>query len=536
MYLSPFVAVALFWRSQSVTANLAGDAPDGGPTAWSVLKDALSGRVALLRPVAAAAVASVLLVMAAEGFAAGVAFAAGAAFAVVFAVLARASMLSAVAHGVAEGSNADWAEGSGIALGLASLVAGGVGAFAWFFADPSGAIVLVAFLLGASSAGLFVALTGGAPADESSAASYSPNLRSIEASIWSAPAPMHVAVAAVASALMVASTAEPGTIVGFGSPGVEPETLRSELLLLPVTITLVSPVVAMLTATLVRRAGTGEYFLAERVAALLTAFVVVAVVLAGGLSTAVSGALLAGLAARQALLLRDEQALRARRSGRVIRGGSSFLPAFVAAVAVGGGFREAGAYGVALVALGMSATYATASACGIARDLHAIRARLPRRAGAGDAGAGDTAGSLAATLALLVASGPVLVAESLHRGMPVDLAVTAAPSLLLGAVVGAAAAGQWSQGLLGAATEQETVRMAALAVVATVALPALAGMLFGSGAAFGAALGFAAWAAATSPSPSPAEGEDASTMRRGLTLAWARTMALAALVVVPLMN
>lgn len=78
--------------------------------------------------------------------------------------------------------------------------------------------------------------------------------------------------------------------------------------------------------------------------------------------------------------------------------------------------------------------------------------------------------------------------------------------------------------------------MAALAVVATVALPALAGMLFGSGAAFGAALGFAAWAAATSPSPSPAEGEDASTMRRGLTLAWARTMALAALVVVPLMN
>lgn len=538
MYLAPFVALVLFWRSQSVTASFNGDGTADGVTAWVVLRGAVSGRMELLRPVAVAVAASVLVVLAAEGFAAAVAFGIGAAFAIAFAVVARSSMLCAVAHGVSENPNADWMEGSGIALGLASLVAGSVGGFAWFFADPSGAIVMVSFLLGASSAGLFVALTAGNPTDGNSAAAYSVNLRSIEASVWSAPAPMHVAIAAVAAALMVAARVDPGNIVALGGPGVEPETLRSELLLLPVAVTLVSPVVAMLTSSLTRRSTGGEYFLAERITALLTAIAVVAIVLLSGFSWPVAGSLVVGMVARQLLLFSDDYALRARRTGRVLRGVSTLLPAFAAAVAMGAGQKMAGAYGVSLVALGMTATFATASACGIARDLFAIRARLPRRLGAGDAGAGDTASSLCATLALLVASGPVLVAESVHRGLLVDLAAGAAPSLLLGVVAGAAAAQHWSFVLLSSTTEQETVRRAALAVVATVALPALVGIVFGSGAAFGAALGFAAWAATTSPSASlsSVEGEAASTMRRGVTLASARTMALAALVVVPLMN
>ena len=273
-----------------------------------------------------------------------------------------------------------------------------------------------------------------------------------------------------------------------------------------------------------------------------TAAVVAAVVLLGGLSWTLAGAVAVGLAARQFALLADEGALRASRAARVLPGGPAMLPAVVAALALAAGERMAGVYGIALVALGMTATFASAAACGVSRALFAARHRLPVQASAAGASSADAATSLAVTLALLVASGPVLVAESVRRGLVVDLVVSAAPALLLGTVVGAAAAASWSSRLAMAGDEGDAVRRAALSVAATAVVPALAGFGFGSGAAFGVALGFTAWAAASSPTATRTGNvEDdrpveEARLRRSVMLAWARTMALAALVAAPLMK
>jgi hypothetical protein len=539
LYLAPFLSLALFWRARAmgsgpVPAGTEREASDG-PGMVEVTRSALAGRLPLARPVGGGLLVIAILVGAAAGPAAASWTLAGAIFGVLGAALGRSSALAAGKRSGGEEEDVVWVEACALALGLSSMSAGAIGGAAWFFADPSGVVVLAAFLLGASCSVLFLdfatARLGETEADEASPSGTQVGF----ASLLPAPLPCHFAT--VAAALLVAATAEPESILGLGGLLAETETLRSELILLPVAVTLLSPLVAALTSPLTsrlpRRGGAGEFFDSERAAAVAMAVGLLAVVLLAGLAWSVSGALLIGLGARQLVLCSDERALRARRAGRVVRRAPSAGSALVAAVALAAGAQLAGGYGLALVALGMTATFASASACALARELFELRARrypYPHRLPCESAEAAETTGSLAATMSLLVASGPVLVAESVQRGMVVDLVVAASPALLLASVVAAAAAGHWSLRLAELSDEHAGLRGAVQAVAATVALPALAAAVFGAGAAFGVALGWAAWAATAPALPPEGVGRPAGACG----MAWARTMAMAALVCAPL--
>jgi len=535
MYLAPLVATALFWHAHRAT---------GGKAAWEVLQSAMDGRSAHARPVAGALLFAVVLVAAAVGVRGGVAFVAGVVVAVFAAALAYADSDATLENAGAQPGILTtihvWSESSSIALAPAALATGCVGALAWFFADPAGVVVLAAFAAGASTGALFIAMTLGAGGSRADAAPGTPAASVRMTVTSSATAALHSHLPAVAAALMVAATAEPEALLSLGGLLAESETLRSELLLLPIAISILSPVVAVLArplvSSLLERRETASLYDVERLAAVLACLVMVGLVMASGLAWAVAAAFAVGVAARQLAVVADEASSRSIRAGR--RTTPSLVPALLSAGAVALGEYLAGWYGITLAALGMTATFASAAACSIARELSALPndpATLPSSL---DLDVAEATVTVTTTLALLVAMAPVLVAESAHRGAALMLMATASPALLLGVVAGAVCAATFSDRYAESDDESDAVSQASRAVAVAAGAPVLAGILLGAGAAVGVALGFMAWAAASAPLAS-GPGDPASSrdrMPRSVLLAWGRTMALATLVGVPIMR
>jgi len=531
MYLAPFVAMALYWHAHRGVGDASG---------WSTLQAAAVGRSAYARPVAGALLFAAVVVTGAVGVRGGVAFVAGAALTVFAAALvysaSAAAMENAKENPESGAAARIWSDACAIALAPAALATGCVGALAWFFADPSGAVVLAAFAAGSSAGalllGMTLSVTGPVPetvtADAGAAAT-----RSTLAS--SATAVMHSHLPAIAASLMVASTAEPETLLSLGGLLAETETLRSELLLLPIAVSILSPLLALLVgplfSSLLERRRETSLFDVERLAAALACLAVLALVLASGLAWVVAAAFVTGVVARQLALVADESSVRSVPAGR--HESPSLLPALVSVAALACGEQLAGWYGMTLVALGMTATFASAAACATARDL-ATTTSMTRA----ELGAADATVSLTTTLALLVAMAPVLVADVAHRGAALTLMATASPALLLGAVVGAAAAATLSERYAESDNEGDAVSKASQAVVVAAGAPALAGILLGAGAAVGVVLGFVAWAAAAAPlAGARSDGSPSrDRMPRSLMLAWGRTMAIAALVGIPIMR
>ncbi len=532
MYVSPVIAASLYWYAQRTSS---------GQPAWETLAGATQGRGALLRPTVGAFVFAAAVAGIATGARGGVAFLLGAVTAAVAAALASSTGEAALQQEGDEESVVlpTWADAASLATSIAAVAVGAVGALAWFFADPAGAVVLAAFATGASSAALFVAMVVGT-SDEPEhgegllARAASARRRALSVSTTAA---LHSHLPAVAAAMMIAATGEPESLLPLGGLMAETETLRSELLLLPIAVSVLAPIVAMLAAPVLSslgpRRGDASLYDLERATALLSALVMVLLVTVSGLSWTIVAAFAAGLAARQLAIVADEGRSRLYSAGRPAA--PSLTPALVSAAAMLFGDYLAGWYGMALVALGMTATYVSAAASAATRELSALtgRGQAPT-----DINLGEQTASVATTLALLVACAPAIAVYSAQRGEVLALVATAAPALLIGAVAGASSAQAFARRFADPADENEAVRQAAEAVAIAAGFPALAGVSFGGGAAVGVALGFAVWAVASAP---VATGEEASgtprtRMPESVLLAWGRTMALAALVGAPLMR
>lgn len=525
MYLAPVLAVALFWRAGAALS---------GASAGEALRAAVAPRLGYSRSVAGVLFLAMLGVVASTGPSGGVAFGAGVLLATVAAALAYAASRGRAGREEQGVSLVEtWTEAAALSTALAALATGGLGALAWFFADPAGAVVLVAFAAGTSMGALFLgmALAHGRGAGGAS--------RSGEVAT-SATGALHNHLPAVAATLIVAATAEPEALLYLGGLMAESETLRSELLLLPIGISVLSPLLAVLggpaVSSLLQRRGESGFFDAERLAAALALVAILAVVVAGGFAWVVAGAFAVGLVARQLAVVADE--VSRRRIGLSDRSLPAMAPALLSAAALALGDQLAGTYGVALAALGMTATFASTAAGAIAAPWCSTRGVEAPPLSHSDLDNADAATSIAVTLALLVAAAPVILADSAHRGTAMMLVATAAPALLFAVVAGAACEASFSARYGHPDDEAEAVQMASRATAAAVGLPALAGLVLGAGAAVGVALGFAAWAAASTPLVEAWDGaaRPDPRLRRSAMLAWSRAMALATVVGVPWMS
>lgn len=523
MYVAPLIALALYWQAQRSAQ---------GPTAWQTLASVVEGRTSYLRPVGAAFLFATVAFSAAVGVRGGVAFFVGCAMAVFAAALSYVAPKPPTEVGADGLTSAAgiWSQATSIALAPAALSAGCIGALAWFFADPSGVVVMAAFAAGTSAGALFLGLS----IVEPEVAIFPERDTSMQRALSrSATGALHSHLPAVAAVLMVAATAEPEALLSLGGLLAETETLRSELMLLPIGISVLSPVLTLIAspfvASLLERRRFVALFDVERIAAMLAGFMIVTVVMMSGLAWAVAASFAVGIVARQLAVVADEIASRSVR-----RTVGMFVPAALAAGAVVGSEHLAGAYGVALAALGATATFASAAACATARELSSAKNLLASRPG----DVADSTVTVITTLALLVAIAPVAVAESMRRGDPWMMVATAAPVLLFGVLAGSACASALADRYARSDDEAEAVSKASRAVAIAIGAPVLAGIALGAGAAVGVALGFMAWAAASAPLAA-GSGGDTSTregMPRTMLLAWGRTMALAALVGVPIMR
>lgn len=553
MYLAPFVAIVLYWRAQSVGAVAhanAGAAPSEdleNAGAWQTLRATAQPRLALVKPAAAAFAFVTVVAGFATGLSGALAFAIGALLSAFAAALVHALSRLAALRGSTRPCDAMsspqlkgvWSDAFATALALAALAAGSLGALAWFFADPAGAPVLVVLAAGGASGALFIGMTVGMPAavpDSESADERASRLARSE-SAWGTAAAIQVHMAAAAAAIIVAATADPESLLPLGGLLSETETLRSELLLLPIAITVLSPIVAVMAGpvmnVLLERRGEAALFDAERLAASIGGLLLLSVVTLSGLSLTVAWTFAIGLVARQVAVLVDEATHRGGGAGRAGIQASSVVPALIAAAAFIAGDQLAGWYGTALVALGMTATFVSAATAAAARRMVAFvttpSATVP------DSTVADTAATLTAALALLAALAPVVVADRMHRELVAMLATNAEPVLLVAVVVGAACASSLSARSGDSSDEADSVRSASQAVASAAAIPLLVGLAFGAAAAVGVTLGFTAWAAAWR-APQGAALTASSVGQRPVLLAWARAMALSTLVCAPLMN
>lgn len=540
LYLAPVLATALFWHAQRTHE---------GPGAWDSLVSGIRGRGVHARAVVGALFLAVAVVTAEAGPRGAAAFLLGVLLSVQLSALAHA------ASGMLERAMDDdpsttadlWTASFGAAQAPAALAAGVLAVLAWFFGDPAGAVVLLTFVTGVAAGALFLGMVLGAPVEPREmpgtlrdAGPATERGRFRRGVVSAATGPVHLHLPAVAAALLIAATAEPESLLYLGGLMAETETLRSELLLVPIAVCVLSPVLAFVGGPLFGRVlehrAAVSLFWMERLAAVLAGLVVVALVLASGLAWVVGAAFVVGLAARQLAVAADELATRTRRYAALTT--PSLAPALLSAAAVACGDHLAGTFGVALVALGMTATFASSAAAATAWETSGNRGVVDdRAAGRPNALCESTAG-VTVGLALLAAVAPVLLADASHRGLAVALVVTAAPALLVGVVAGAACAATASRRFARPDSEAEAVGHASRAVVLAFGVPALAGMLLGAGAAVGAALGFVAWATADRCiTGGPGQEEDGAVAMPGaLVSAWGRTMALATVVGVPLMN
>lgn len=493
LYLAPVLAAVLFWRAARRLPDV---------SVWRTLVAACEGRGALARSLAGAAVVATAVAALGTGPGGALAFLLGAAL---------VALTSALAASVARSEDAAQPDsGATLAQALSAASVGALGALAWFFADPAGIEVLAAFAAGSSSAALFLAM--------------SPGVREAVAQAG-APIPSHLA--AVAAATMVAATAEPDALLPLGGLLAETETLRSELLLLPIAVTVISPLVAAgaaMAATAPGGRGLADVLAAlERWTALLSAVVMLLLVGVSGLAWSVAAAFAIGLAARQSAVLLEEFAERSRFRTR--KDTPPLATSLVSAAAIVCGERLAAGYGATLVALGMTAGFASAAAAAATRAMASTDRTAP--------GAGvdpvETAATVATGLALLVAASPALVSAGAQHGIAPSFFATAAPALLAGVLAGAVCAAAAAR-MAAPEDDADAVASASRAVAIAAALPAAVGMSLGAGAAVGVAMGFLAWSAAS------AAGEDDARLPRPVLLAWGRTMAISLLVAVPILS
>lgn len=580
MYLAPLVAMLSWWWARPRPVVVAGeDVGARGPL--PLLREVVAEAGGLRLPVVAAFVAGSLVPGAAIGVGGLLVFLAGVLFSAVVAatVVARAGEVADRAvDAFSGGGSVDllrelWSDTSSIALAVSASMTGAVGALAWFFADPAGAVMIGAFSAGTSAGAVFLVVSGvsrwtddgpgrdGTAQVEVSALAFSAELVSLH-------------IAAVAAAVLVAALGPAESLLWLGGLTAETETLQSDLLLFPLALMAIGPILALVaapvTATLLTRRGARALFEAERGLALLFALVAFALVSVCGLGWAVAGAFSIGLAARQMLLVIDAAVHHGSDFGRPRPGGIGLVVAiavFAAADQVGGW------YGVALAAIGMTSTFAPAIASATARG--ALAAAVPDDGGV-EAGSGAAGGasSLVTILAVLVAFATAVTSASLREGLlpvpMVAMSVAFLSALLAGAALSRTFASQLANvGFDGLHDASAGVRFAARATFAAVLVPAVAGWCFDSPAALGLVVGFAAgvddcWprevriggfaaqaVARSAHAPSdgsgiPGAAPPGSASARGASCsrlvaeamasrAWGRAMALSALATAPLM-
>ena len=452
MYLSPLLAVTFYWRARRTMAAGATGVVDADVSVFT-LPDALrlmvEGRAALVRPVIFAAGFCGVLVACATSVPAFGGFLLGSGVAVFTAVLSYSAVLEYGPGPSAAEDEFPPSEASGyasaLAIALASVLAGGVGTLSWFFADPSGALVLASFAMGGSAGALFASLVLAASPHQEDVVPLSSRLLSEsggrEMARLALTGGLQSHLAALAATLLVAASARPETLLRLGGLGAESETLRSELLVFPIALTVLLPVwvalTSMLSGSLFSGMASRRTFSTERIDALLWSALVVSMAQVAGLSWNVSGAFVVGVLARQLAGLAN---VGRKQSWDVLsRDVPSAVPALVACGALLAGAHLADEYGVALAALGMTTAHGISTASFAARQFSEISVssqRLWRH----DSNVPSTSADVAVVLALLVAAAPVLSSEAIHRGVVLSLWTTAAPALLLGVIVGAASA------------------------------------------------------------------------------------------------
>lgn len=556
IYLAPVLALTLYWqahRGLPLEALETGVLEDLEPSVWGTLADKVRGGFGHARAVVGATVLGAVALGVIDGGPGGVAFVAGAAMSV-FCSSVTYAWIAGVEGGAARTltSGDAWAASESVSVATAAMAAGTIGTLAWFFADPSGTAMLAFFLIGASSAALFLATAfvpgravgeserpraqEGEVAETNGPLMFSADLGARVASTGDAS--LHAHLAALIAAVTVAATAQSEELLTLGNLLAESETLRNELLVLPIAITIVAPFGALVAgrffSMLLKHRAASDLQVGETVAAVLMATLVLVLVLTGGLAWTVAGAFGVGVLARQLAVVAQGSMQRLRAAGR--RSSPFPLPALLALIGLGCGEALAGTYGLALAAMGMTSTFASGAAVVMAREMVGETDR-DRTATIGTADTAAEASVVAATLALLVAASPVLAAESARRGMILSTEVVSAPSLLVGVLVGAVCSLTLATAVMGVEEESEAVRTAFQAVVSAIALPLLVGAIFGAGAAVGLALGVTAWSAIRQPYEME-EGlppHDLQGWQRSALLAWGRTMALSILVGAPVM-
>lgn len=580
MYLAPLVAVLSWWWSRPrAVAGAVEDFAGGG--ASRLLREVVVEAGGLRLSVLAAFAAASLVPGAAIGLGGLLVFLAGVMLSAVVAatVVARAGEVAdrAVAA-FSGGGSVDllrelWSDTSSIALAVSASMTGAVGALAWFFADPAGAVMIGAFSAGTTAGALFLVVSGVSRwTDEGSVRDGTTRVEVASLMLSAELVSLHIA--AVAATVLVAALGPAESLLWLGGLSAETETLRSDLLLFPLALMAIGPILALvvapLTASLLARRGARALFDAERGLSLLLALVAFSLVSVCGLGWAVAGAFSIGLAARQLLLILDAAVHHGSDLGRPRPGGIGLVAAvvvFAAADQVGGW------YGVALAALGMTSTFVPAIASAIARG--ALAAAVPDD-GPAEAGFGaaDGTSGLVTTLAVLVAFATAATSASLREGLlPVPMmavSVTFLSAVLAGAALSRTFAALMANvGFDGLHDASAGVRFAARATFAAVLVPAAVGWCFDSPAALGLLVGFMVgvddrWPRdvrvgvfATQPAarslhapgggtglpegdlPASASARDASCSRLAAeamaSRAWGRAMALSALAAAPLM-
>ena len=587
MYLAPLVAILSWWWSRPRPVLVAGEDVAAGGTS-QLLREVVTEAGGLRLPVVAAFAAASLVPGAAIGVGGLLVFLAGVLLSAVVAatVVARAGEVADRAvDSFSGGGSVDllrelWSDTSSTALAVSASMTGVVGALAWFFADPAGAVMIGAFSAGTSAGALFLVVSGVSRwMDERPVRDRTMQVRVASLTLSAELVSLHIA--AVAATVLVAALGPAESLLWLGGLTAETETLQSDLLLFPLALMAIGPILALivspLTTSLLARRGARALFDAERGLALLFAVVAFALVSVCGLGWAVAGAFSIGLAARQLLLVIDAAVHHGSDLGRPRPGGIGLVAAIVVFAAAD---QVGGWYGVALAALGMTSTFVPAIASAIARG--ALSAAVPDDGAAETGfGAADAASSLVTTLAVLVAFATAATSASLREGLlPVPMmavSVTFLSALLAGAALSRTFASLMANvGYDGLHDASAGVRFAARATFVAVLVPAASGWCFDSPAALGLLVGFAAgvddcWprdvrvgvlaaqAAARSVQPTsqsvnvPGDGSGlaeadlpASASARGASCsrlsaeamasrAWGRAMALSALAAAPLM-
>ncbi|HYB97603.1 MAG TPA: sodium/proton-translocating pyrophosphatase [Candidatus Limnocylindrales bacterium] len=501
LYLTPLAGIlALFWNARALSVLREEPAGDSSlQTAAEALADADRSNVAALRGRAAISAAAFFVIcLVFIGLDDAFAYALGALLTVVAgerastAARCGAARAAEAARGV--GSDAATriaaAAGSAAAVSTVAISLVAIAVLHWFFGHPSDVAVLAAFALGAAvmaaSAIAPVRATGDAPGSMIATG------LSAAPSAWSAAAAGFAGYSsAIVIAVVLAATSTPKELYGLASGLSEPLVLQAQLMSYPVVLAMLGLMVAVACRPLLGAAASGSRrtgALAASVFALVSLLLTAATDIAFSVWCALVVGMAGGVAVGQVRAATSDAAV-----GRGMPGG--WLSLLALAVLVLGCHALAGAYGIAMAALGTMVTAGTTLAFLVSRGVATRAEGILVAADAGEDARRSAAqaaaacprvhAGLASASAVVTAVAFFLAFQRSAAGAPGrggSLRVLLDdPHVLAGALAGAAIVSAAS-GRLGQAPSLATAALmtAVLVIALAIGSEAAAGMLVGS--------------------------------------------------------